>query len=121
DPTRGRVVAVDPDQGHLPAPLPFANWLSPPELAAGPRRRIPDGAGTRQFLPGLLLVLDVPAVFWRHHEPVLDHLLGHLCAGPEIGADGFVDRADCRRRRHCLGPTAAGHNDPHGGTQRLSL
>ncbi len=51
NPARRRCVAADPHQRHLPAALPLTNGLSRAELAARPRRRVPDGAGARKFLP----------------------------------------------------------------------
>ena len=113
DPARRRAVAADSYQGHVLAPLPLADGVSCLELAARPRRRVPDGAGTRQLLPRLLLVPDGPAVFWRHHEPVLDYRIGRVRPVGEDHADGLMDRTDRRRRRHRVGCAVARDHDAH--------
>src|SRR6202022_851638 len=65
-------MAAHPGQRGVPAALPLAIELSCPKLAPWPARRLQHGARARRLLPGVLLVLDGPAVLRWHHESVLD-------------------------------------------------
>ena len=96
DTDRCRPVAVCAAQTGLPALLPLADRLSYRALAWRKRWRVPYGAGTRDTLPGMLLVPDGAAVLRRRHEPLVDRRTRSLHLDREGASDGPV--AQLRRR-----------------------